>query len=226
VFSNAGRKAFHVVSAFQPRHHASPGVPPRGFGDATRHLGSFFNQQVEVFTGAGAKRPQHAPGAIFRCNQGPDQDGALLVADWGRGLIYRISYGDPPAVPAFDLQKMSSQELIKLLGHPNVWWRRQAQRVLNEKFDVAYAYQPLHHNLGHAFHRVPLYLDYDRDKGFDYPLIPIAVNCYGSQVIARRGGAGQGGEIELDHVTFVNPASVILFARCSSTGKFATDRGR
>ena len=81
-------------------------------------------------------------------------DGCLYVIDWydkyhcyqdaGRdpqgvdrslGRIYRISYGDPPPYPTFDLQKMSSSELIKLLGNPNVWWRRQAQRVLNEKFD-------------------------------------------------------------------------------------------
>jgi hypothetical protein len=33
-----------------------------------------------------------------------------------------------------------------------------------------------------------LYLDYDR-KGFDYPVIPFAVNCYGSRIIRNRGGA-------------------------------------
>ena len=33
-----------------------------------------------------------------------------------------------------------------------------------------------------------LYLDYDR-KGFDYPVIPFSVNCYGSNVIRNRGGA-------------------------------------
>jgi putative heme-binding domain-containing protein len=84
-------------------------------------------------------------------------DGCLYVIDWydryhcyqdagrdpqgvdrERGRIYRISYGDPPAYPTFDLQKMSPAELFKLLGSPNVWWRRQAQRVLNEKFDAAW----------------------------------------------------------------------------------------
>ena len=33
-----------------------------------------------------------------------------------------------------------------------------------------------------------LYLDYDR-KGFDYPVVPFQVNCYGSKVIRNRGGA-------------------------------------
>jgi len=87
-------------------------------------------------------------------------DGCLYIIDWydryhcyqdagrdpqgvdrSKGRIYRISYGDPPHVPAFDLQKTSRQELIKLLGHPNVWWRRQAQRVLDEKFDPSMAPQ-------------------------------------------------------------------------------------
>ena len=74
-------------------------------------------------------------------------DGCLYVLDWydryhcyqdanrdpqgidrSKGRIYRIRYGDPPHVPPFDLQKMSHDELIKLLRNPNVWWRRQAQR--------------------------------------------------------------------------------------------------
>jgi hypothetical protein len=32
-----------------------------------------------------------------------------------------------------------------------------------------------------------MFLDYDR-TGFDYPMLPIAVNCYGEYVIKRRGG--------------------------------------
>ena len=53
---------------------------------------------------------------------------------------------------------------------------------------MAYAYKPLHHSgLAHAFINTLLYLDYDR-KGFDYPVIPFAVNCYGSGVISNRGG--------------------------------------
>src|SRR5881392_2975137 len=67
-------------------------------------------------------------------------DGCLYVLDWydryhcyqdanrdpkgvdrERGRIYRISYGDTPHYGAFDLQKTSTDELIKLLDHPNVW---------------------------------------------------------------------------------------------------------
>jgi hypothetical protein len=54
---------------------------------------------------------------------------------------------------------------------------------------MAYAYKPLHEpGLGHAILNTLLYLDYDR-QGFDYPVVPVLVNCYGSKVIRNRGGA-------------------------------------
>jgi hypothetical protein len=54
--------------------------------------------------------------------------------------------------------------------------------------DMAYAYRPLHEpGLAHAFLNTLLYLDYDR-AGFNYPIVPVAVNCYGSKVISNRGG--------------------------------------
>ncbi|HKN00319.1 MAG TPA: hypothetical protein VJX23_07355 [Candidatus Binataceae bacterium] len=62
-----------------------------------------------------------------------------------------------------------------------------ASRLIDAGFDAAYSYKPLHHSLGHAFANAIFYLDYDR-KGFPYPVIPFAVNCYGRRVIAQRGG--------------------------------------
>ena len=61
--------------------------------------------------------------------------------------------------------------------------------LLEEGFDVAYAYKPLHHPLGHAFTNTLLFLDYDR-QGFPYPVVPFQVNCYGRRVIAQHGGLG------------------------------------
>ena len=73
-------------------------------------------------------------------------------------------------------------------GHPAA--RRLVSELIEQGIDMAYAYKPLHETggLGHAFINTLLYLDYDR-KGFDYPVIPFAVNCYGSKVIRSRGGA-------------------------------------
>jgi hypothetical protein len=68
---------------------------------------------------------------------------------------------------------------------------RQAAKALvsgliDEGFDLSYAYKPLHHPLGHAFMNTLLFLDYDR-QGLPYPVIPFQVNCYGRRVIAQHG---------------------------------------
>ena len=61
------------------------------------------------------------------------------------------------------------------------------RRLLEDGFDMAYSYKPLHHALGHAFTNAVFYLDYER-KGFPYPIIPMSINCYGRQVIWQKGG--------------------------------------
>ena len=60
-------------------------------------------------------------------------------------------------------------------------------RLIEAGFDTAYAYKPLHHPLGHAFTNAVMYLDYAR-KGFAYPILPFAMNCYGRKVMSQRGG--------------------------------------
>ena len=61
--------------------------------------------------------------------------------------------------------------------------------MIDRGVDMSYAYQPLHEpGLGHAILNTILYLDYDR-QGFDYPVVPMLVNCYGSRVIRNKGGS-------------------------------------
>ena len=43
--------------------------------------------------------------------------------------------------------------------------------------------------MAHAFTNTFLYLDWDR-KGFPYPVIPFAINCYGRNLIQAHGGLG------------------------------------
>ena len=62
-----------------------------------------------------------------------------------------------------------------------------ATGLIEQGFDTAYAYKPLHDQLGHAFTNAIYYLDYDR-TGFDYPIVPFALNCYGRKVVSQRGG--------------------------------------
>lgn len=65
-----------------------------------------------------------------------------------------------------------------LRGHPEAA-AALAQQLVESGFDVGCAYRFNHaESLNHAFTRTVLYLDYDR-KGFDCPIIPFHVNCYG-----------------------------------------------
>ena len=61
-----------------------------------------------------------------------------------------------------------------------------ANKLIEHDFDLAYAYRPLHVPLSHAFVNSMLFLDWDR-RGFDVPLVPFSVNCYGQRVISSRG---------------------------------------
>jgi putative heme-binding domain-containing protein len=69
----------------------------------------------------------------YHCYQDANRDSPGL--DRLKGRIYRISYKDAPLAKPFDLMKESRDAWVKLLGAPNVWWRRTAQRLLNENFD-------------------------------------------------------------------------------------------
>lgn len=67
-----------------------------------------------------------------------------------------------------------------------------AHELIANDFDIAYAYKPHHHpTLAHAFMRTIIYLDYDQ-RGFDYPVIPFHVNCYGSDLMERSALKDEG----------------------------------
>lgn len=107
-------------------------------------------------------------------------------------------------IPAFCVLAYQEDQLCKPFGAmPNAWNEDKdtsflvkaapeiskylASNMLEEPFDIAYAYKPLHFpGMPHAFMNAVLYLDYDR-KGFPYPLIPFQVNCYGRYVISHKG---------------------------------------
>ncbi|MDB5312275.1 MAG: hypothetical protein JWO38_6477 [Gemmataceae bacterium] len=59
------------------------------------------------------------------------------VDSWDRtnGRVYKIEYKGTPKLPAFDLRKKTSAELVQLLKHPNKWWRNEARRLLAERQD-------------------------------------------------------------------------------------------
>jgi hypothetical protein len=118
-------------------------------------------------------------------------------------------------------------------GKPNRWgesadWRlelhghREAAKYLatglvERGIDMAYAYKPLHHPLAHAFTNTFLYLDWDR-RGFPYPVIPFAINCYGSNLFHAQGGSAALFMPAGDQSTLPDPPSPQPW-RCMAVGK-------
>ncbi|MHC5541761.1 PVC-type heme-binding CxxCH protein, partial [Singulisphaera rosea] len=80
-------------------------------------------------------------------------DGAIYVADWydgqtnhyrnhegqidrTNGRIYRLEAKDAKPIAPFNLADKSTQELIGLLKHRNIWFRRMALRLLGDRKDA------------------------------------------------------------------------------------------
>ena len=65
-----------------------------------------------------------------------------------------------------------------------------ANGLIERDFPMPYSYKSLHftRGLGHAFANSLVYLDFDHDNPWTYPVIPIQVNCYGKAVLPNRGG--------------------------------------
>jgi putative membrane-bound dehydrogenase-like protein len=74
-------------------------------------------------------------------------DGGAMLAEWTdlgechdrdgihrtSGRLFKISHGKPQRQKPFDLNAKASVELVELLWHENVWWRRHSLRILQER---------------------------------------------------------------------------------------------
>jgi putative membrane-bound dehydrogenase-like protein len=97
---------------------------------------------------------KHGPDMLFvdspwfrgvALDYGPD--GSVFVADWcdlgechdhdgvhrTSGRIYRVAYGKPKPLGAFDLAKKTDAELVQLQLHKNDWFVRHGRRLLTER---------------------------------------------------------------------------------------------
>lgn len=76
--------------------------------------------------------------------------------------------------------------------------KQLAADVLAAGLDAAYSYElRTGINFPHSFANTQVFLDYENvGRQFSYPMVPIAVNCYGEHVIARRGGMARFAEIK------------------------------
>ena len=105
------------------------------------------------------------------CVMGLDQD--FSIKPWAGG---RANRWNEPA--DWEMKLHGQRDVAKFL----------ARALIDRGIDMSYAYKPLHQEgLAHAFTNTLLYLDWDR-KGFPWPVLPFAVNCYGSNLIHAKGG--------------------------------------
>jgi len=130
-----------------------------------------------------------------------------LILIWGDDQYenFREDVVPPFCVLAYDT--LAFQPFKRLGSRPNIWaepndkvftWPGQpaagrwlVSRLLDAGIDMAYAYRPLHGDgVAHAFANTLLYLDLDR-QGFEYPVLPVTVNCYGRDVIRSQGGGSR-----------------------------------
>lgn len=148
-------------------------------------------------TAAAARHRAAMVGWMEKTRAALDDFNPDFVLIWGDDQYenFREDIVPPYCVSAFDRFSFSpppenvwgeTDKTYDLAGHRTAG-KMLASRLLQAGFDTAYAYQPLHHALGHAFTNAIYYLDYAR-TGFPYPIVPFAVNCYGRKVISQRGG--------------------------------------
>jgi putative heme-binding domain-containing protein len=67
----------------------------------------------------------------YHCYQDANRDPAGI--DRNKGRLYRIRYQNTPRRRGFDIARSSDDELIQLLGSPNVYDRDIAQRLVSER---------------------------------------------------------------------------------------------
>lgn len=115
---------------------------------------------------------------------------------------------------AYENTEVDPLAVLDVMSLPNAWDLPPGQRMVmrgNQKFakalandvlangvDVAYSYEPRKdiHHFPHAFSNTQVFLDYENvGTTFPYPIVSVAVNCYGEHVIARRGGIAPFAEI-------------------------------
>jgi hypothetical protein len=153
---------------------------------------------------------------LQRCRQELDDFGPDVVLVWGDDQYENFREEVIPSfcVLAYPDTVVEPFGVLRMLKVPNVWGlpddttftmrgnaefaKELASSVLNSGIDVAYSYEArkgIH--FPHAFGNTQLFLDYDNvGVEFPYPIIPMAVNCYGEHVIARKGGIAKFADIQ------------------------------
>jgi Catalytic LigB subunit of aromatic ring-opening dioxygenase len=183
-----------------------PGLPeklrsPSGWPEAMRR-----EYADDGATAAAGRHRAALVAELRKIRAALDEFAPDFVLVWGDDQYenFRETVIPPFCVFAYESTRDRPWEHMPAFLGPNVWnepkerefvvrGHREAAKalaadLLEQGFDCAYAYEPLHHaGLPHAFLNTVLYLDYER-RGFDHRVVPFQINCYGRRVISARGG--------------------------------------
>ncbi len=179
-----------------------PGLPER-YRTPDGWPGSMRREWAGDEGAAFAERHRQAVKAeILKARAALDAFGPDFVVVWGDDQHENFHDDVIPGFCVLAYDAVEVQPWARPGAPPNVWGEAAdttfrirghregakylTSRLIEQHFDMAYSYRPLHAPLGHAFTNSMLYLDWDR-RGFDYPMVPFSVNCYGRRVIATRG---------------------------------------
>ena len=167
-------------------------------------------------TAAAGEHRRKLRADLDRCRAALDEFNPDVVLVWGDDQYENFREEVIPSfcVLAYEDAKVDPFGVLKKLKIANAWdvsddrtfvmkgsqafAKKMAAAVINDGFDVAYSYEQRSGiNFPHAFANTQIFLDYDNiGKEFPYPIVPLAVNCYGEHVIARRGGIARFADIQ------------------------------
>lgn len=166
-------------------------------------------------TAAAGHRKQLLDG-LGRCRQALDDFAPDVLLVWGDDQYenFREEVVPPFCVLAYDDTVVEPFGVLKKVGISNQWRLPQdytftmtgrpalakkfAASILGHGVDVAYSYEKREGiYFPHAFGNTQVFMDYENAGAeFPYPMIPLAVNCYGEHVISRKGGFARFAEIQ------------------------------
>jgi len=179
---------------------------------------------------------------LQKCRDAIDEFKPDIVMVWGDDQYENFR---EEVIPSFCVLAYTDTEVepfgvLDMLKVPNVWGlpsdtsfvmtgepdfaKAAVTDVLSSGVDVAYSYQPREGiHFPHAFGNTQLFLDYDNvGAEFPYPIVPMAVNCYGEHVIARKGGIARFADIAAgEQLDPPGPTPLRCFEFGRAVGRFA-----
>jgi hypothetical protein len=186
-------------------------------------------------TEAAGHRAQLRDG-LDRCRAALDEFKPDLLVVWGDDQYENFREEVIPSfcVLAYGDTEVDAFGVMRKPGVPNAWGlpddytftmhgdpdfaKKLTSDVLASGVDIAYSYeQRKGMYFPHAFANTQIFFDYDNAGAeFPYRIVPVAVNCYGQHVIARRGGFARFADINAgENLDPPGPSP----ARCFEVGK-------